>query len=123
MGGQDTLNFTSPILENDPAVESTRMPSLSHSAQSEMDLAPSPISQEMNSLLPDSNRGGQAQRWSLTVEKIRDALDSHAPVDPAQVIDKSRLEGESQSAKRRRIKREMAILQNLPVLLDQYPGN
>lgn len=131
--GQETHTLTSPTIENNQAAGGSgtwwgnRMgtmgtPSLSHSAQSELDFAPSPTSQEMNPLLPSLNRGGQALRYSLTTEKLQAALDGYSTVNTGQVIDRSRLEGESQSAKRRRIKRELAILENLPRLLDQYPA-
>lgn len=134
MGAQDIQHPPSPkksLQEMDHhAAPTSRMPSLSHSAQSELDYpAPSPTtSQDMNPV-PDSDRGGGPPLQyssSLTAEKLQAALDGYPPaaMHSGQVIDGSRLALESPNAKLRRIQREVAILQNLPRLLDDWqPGN
>jgi hypothetical protein len=127
MRDRDPYSFTpaaeSGAAENDRPVPSSRMPSLSHSAQSELDFAPSPTSQDMNAaLLPDATRAGQPLRYTLPSEKFHAALDDPAAVGAGEVMSPSTLERESADAKLLRIKREIAILENLPRLLDEYPA-
>lgn len=63
--------------------------------------------------LPAFNRGGQTLRWSMQkpdLEKLR----SEGRAEEA--INRGRLEGESKSAKRRRIRREMAVIDKWTVV-------
>ncbi|KAK4616309.1 hypothetical protein CLAFUW4_10544 [Fulvia fulva] len=59
--------------------------------------------------LAEKNRGGQALRWSITAEDI-----TKNPERAESLIQKGRLNGESKQARRRRVAREKAFLQNLP---------
>lgn len=130
LGAQDLQHPSSPkespIEMDHHAASTSRMPSLSHSAQSELEwYAPSPTtSQDMNPIPHSGHDGGPPVQYnsSLTAEKLQAALDGYPPaaMHSGQVIDRSRLAVESPNAKLRRIQREVAILQNLPRLLDDW---
>lgn len=130
LGAQDIQHPSSPkespIEMDHHAAPTSRMPSLSHSAQSELEwYAPSPTTSQYMNPVPDSDHdGGPPGQYSsnLTAEKLQAALDGYTPaaMHSGQVIDRSRLAVESPNAKLRRIQREVAILQNLPRLLDDW---
>ncbi|CAK1356572.1 hypothetical protein CB0940_12130 [Cercospora beticola] len=115
---------------------SIRLPSLFHDdAPSEHTLSsPAPHHDLYSLILPPINRGGQQQRWSLDSEKLHQhqqqqqqqslpSLTQHRHDDDRaeSLIYRGRFEGESQSARRRRIDREVKILESLPRLLDRMP--
>lgn len=59
--------------------------------------------------LAATNRGGQKLRWSIKADDI-----TNDPDRAESLIQKSRMEGESKSARRRRVAREKALLNSLP---------
>ncbi|KAF7192074.1 hypothetical protein HII31_06460 [Pseudocercospora fuligena] len=77
------------------------------------DTAASPTSPE----LPEKNRGGQKVRWSLNKSEIL-----KDPDRAENAIQKSRLEGESKAARRRRVKREIEFVKTLPIARDDSAG-
>ncbi|KXS99930.1 hypothetical protein AC578_900 [Pseudocercospora eumusae] len=77
------------------------------------DLTLSPIVPRSSPELPDmhhTNRGGQKLRWSLSKPDIL-----KDPDRAENAIQKNRLDGESKSARRRRVKREIEFVKTLPI--------
>jgi len=95
---------TTPSLTTDDTAASTLSPIVPRS---------SPELPEME----DKNRGGQKVRWSLSKSEIL-----KDPDRAENAIQKSRLEGESKSAKRRRVKREIEFVKSLPIARDDSAG-
>ncbi|USW58223.1 hypothetical protein Slin15195_G115420 [Septoria linicola] len=109
-----------PPAEEPPRIIS-RMPSLSHDVPSERS-ASSPGSFDIHSLLnPAPNHGPTQPRWNLTSKNLTSL---HLPPQPHDIAraDKSRRDGETEQERWQRIRREVAILESLPTLLDNLPG-
>lgn len=109
-----------PPAEEPPRIIS-RMPSLSHDVPSERS-ASSPGSFDIHSLLnPAPNHGPLQPRWNLTSKNLTSL---HLPSQPHDTnrADKSRRDGETEQERWQRIRREVAILESLPTLLDNLPG-
>lgn len=117
----DSAFHTSPTSHNTPttssppqdAVPSTTIPSSNAAGtRASASLPPNskPSIAEVTTPLPTTNKSGNRLRWSLP-----DRLTDEEMHDAAAAIVRARMEGESKSAKRRRVRRELAVVRGWQV--------